>query len=119
MARLFASTSHFRNSINKVKKKELPLQSNWVLVFSVHTHVLTLRYTPYALPQTRGGLTDGAVLPVPALVALTLPVLAGSVFDAERVADALVAGRTGPAFLAAAGATHTHAVGPTVHRAHL
>lgn len=65
------------------------------------------------------GLTDGAVLSVPALVTLALPVLAGSVLDAERVADALVAARSRPALLAATGPAHAHAMGPAVHRAHL
>lgn len=64
-------------------------------------------------------LTDGAVLSVPALVALALPILAGSVFDAEWVADTLVAGGTSPAFLAATGTTHTHSMGSTVNRAYL
>lgn len=64
-------------------------------------------------------LTDGAVLSVPALVTLALPVLAGSVFDAEWVAHALIAACAGPAFLTATGSAHAHTVGSTVHRAHL
>lgn len=74
--------------------------------FDTHTHS---QVTP----------TDGAVLSVPALVALALAVLAGPVFDAERVADALVAAGPGPAFLAAAGSAHAYAMGATVHRANL
>lgn len=63
--------------------------------------------------------TDGAVLPVPACLALALAVLAGAVFDTQRVAHALVARRARPALLAAAGAAHAHAVSAAVHRAHL
>lgn len=65
------------------------------------------------------GLTDGAVLSVPALVTLAFAVLAGPVFDAERVAHALVAGCTRPAFLAATGSAHAHPVGSAVDRANL
>lgn len=64
-------------------------------------------------------LTDGAVLSVPALVTLALAVLAGSVFDAERVAHSLVAACSCPAVLAAAGSAHTHSVSPAVDRANL
>lgn len=60
-------------------------------------------------------LTDGAVLAVPALVTLALAVLAGSVLDAERVANTLVAASSRPAFLAATGSAHAHAVGSAVH----
>lgn len=60
-------------------------------------------------------LTDGAVLSVPALVTLALPVLAGSMFDAERVAHTLVTACTGPAFLTATGSAHAHSVSSTVH----
>lgn len=58
--------------------------------------------------------TDGAVLAVPARAAFTLAVAAGPVLGAARVAGPLVAGRPHPAFLAAAGAPHTHAVAPAV-----
>lgn len=63
--------------------------------------------------------TDGAVLSVPARLALALAVLAGAVLHTQRVAHALVARGARPAFLAAARAAHTHAVRPAVHRAHL
>lgn len=64
-------------------------------------------------------LTDSAVFPVPALVTLALAVLASPVFDAERVAHPLVAARSCPALLAAAGSAHTHSVSAAVDRAHL
>lgn len=60
-------------------------------------------------------LTDGAVFSVPALVTLALAVLAGSVFDAERVAHSLVAARSCPAVLAAASSAHTHSMSPAVN----
>lgn len=60
-------------------------------------------------------LTDGAVLSVPALVTLALSVLAGSVLDAEWVANTLVAASARPAFLAATGPAHAHAMGTAVH----
>ena len=60
-------------------------------------------------------LTYGAVLSVPALVTLALAVLAGSVFDADRVAHTLVAARARPALLTATSSAHTHSVGATVH----
>lgn len=60
-------------------------------------------------------LTDGAVLSVPALVTLALPVLAGSMLDAERVANTLVAAGSRPAFLTATGPAHADAVGSAVH----
>lgn len=63
--------------------------------------------------------TDGAVLAVPALLTLALPVLAGAVLHALWAADSLVAGRACPALFAAAGPAHAHAVGAAVHRAHL
>lgn len=50
---------------------------------------------------------------------LALPVFAGAVFDAQRVAHALIAARAGPALLTAARSAHTDAVGPAVDRAHL
>lgn len=59
-------------------------------------------------------LTNGAVLSVPALVTLALPILAGAVFDAEWVADALVTACARPALLTTASSTHTHSMGPTV-----
>lgn len=64
-------------------------------------------------------LTNGAVFSVPALVTLALAVLAGSVFDAERVAYSLVAACSCPAVLAAASSAHTHSVSPAVNRAYL
>lgn len=64
-------------------------------------------------------LTDCAVFSVPALVTLALAVLAGPVFDAERIAHPLVAAGSRPALLAAAGSAHAHSVCPAVNRAHL
>lgn len=76
-----------------------------------HARTYTNRYTEM--------LTDSAVFPVPALMTLALAILASPVFDAERVAHALVAARSCPALLAAAGSAHTHSVSATVNRAHL
>lgn len=83
---------------------------------SVETHLWnrTHGHTQLCVP-TLVSLTDGAVLAVPALVTLALPVLAGSVLDAERVANTLVAACSRPAFLAATGPAHAHAVGSAVH----
>lgn len=76
------------------------------------THI---KHTPPECTHTyREALTDGAVLSVPALVTLALAVLAGSMFDAERVTHTLVTACTGPALLTAASSTHTHSMGPTV-----
>lgn len=61
--------------------------------------------------------TDGAVLPVPALAALALAVLAGPVLRAARVAGSLIAGGARPAFLAATRAPHADPVRAAVHGA--
>lgn len=85
---------------------------------SVHPHMLTHIEHTYS-NRCSQALTDGAVLAVPSLVALALSILAGSVFDAEGVADTLIAARAGPALFAAARPAHAHAMGPTVDGAHL
>ena len=55
----------------------------------------------------------------PALVALTLALLADSVLSAHGVAGLLVTDRTRPALLATTAAPETHAVGAAVHHTHL
>lgn len=60
-------------------------------------------------------LTNGAVLSIPALVTLALPVFAGSVFDAERIAHTLITARTGPTLLTATSSAHAHSMGPAVN----
>lgn len=72
-----------------------------------HLYTHTHKYTE--------ALTDGAVLSVPALVTLALPVLASSVFNTEWVAHTLVTACASPALLTAASTTHTHSMGPTVN----
>lgn len=63
--------------------------------------------------------TDGAVLSVPALLALTLPIPACPVLHTQRVADTLVTPGACPALLTATHTADTHAVGATVRRANL
>lgn len=58
--------------------------------------------------------TDGAVLAVPSGAALALAVAAGPVLGAARVAGPLVTGRSRPAILATARASHAGAVATTV-----
>lgn len=70
-------------------------------------------------PVCRARLTDGAVLPVPALAALALAIPAGAVLGAARVARPLVARGTRPTLLAAAAAAHAHAMRAAVRDAHL
>lgn len=90
--------------------------------FCTHPRVDTHRHTsnthtpPHKYTEV---LTNGAVLSVPALVTLALPVLASSVFDAERVAHSLVTACAGPALLTATSSSHTHSMGPAVNWAHL
>ena len=69
--------------------------------------------------QRRSVLTDRAVLAVPSLLALALPVAAGAVPHALGAADALVAAHACPALFAVAHTTHAHPVGPAVGRTHL
>ena len=63
--------------------------------------------------------TDGAVLSVPTLLALTLSVPTGPVLYTQRVADTLVTSGAGPALITATHSAKTHAVGATVRRANL
>lgn len=63
--------------------------------------------------------TDGAVLSIPSLVTLALAILAGAVLYTQGTAHTLITCLPCPALFTAAWATHTHAVSPTVHRAHL
>lgn len=62
--------------------------------------------------------TNGAVLPIPALSAFTLPIFTSPVLGAAGVAHTLVTARSRPALLAATGPADAHAVRATVHRAH-
>ena len=76
-------------------------------------------YARRAAMQRRSVLTDRAVLAVPSLLALALPVAAGAVPHALGAADALVAAHACPALFAVAHTTHAHPVGPAVGRTHL
>lgn len=62
--------------------------------------------------------TNGAVLPIPALSAFTLPIFTSPVLRAAGVAHTLVTARSCPALLAATRPAHAHAVGAAVHGAH-
>lgn len=66
-----------------------------------------------------GPLTDVAVLSRPALVALTLAVLADAVLAAQRVTGLLVAHASCPALFAATHAAVADTVAAAVHLAHL
>lgn len=66
-----------------------------------------------------GPLTDVAVLSRPALVALTLALLADAILAAQRVTGLLVAHTSCPALLAATHTAVADAVAAAVHLAHL
>lgn len=66
-----------------------------------------------------GPLTDVAVLSRPALVALTLALLADAILAAQRVTGLLVAHASCPALLAATHTAVADAVAAAVHLAHL
>lgn len=65
--------------------------------------------------QIHQTLTYGAMLSIPALVTLALPILAGPMFNAERVAHTLVAACASPALLTTTSSTHTHSMGATIN----